>query len=263
MTKQILLSLAAVSLLFSSVSDAAAPTLIGKDLSGSHPNFAANMEMIWNYTSMELVHLPATSQPPVIAIEPFVRSKQSPEWTQWQNDWIIHNASVWLEWVPVSVPHDQVTESWIREHIDEIQLIDPAIAASFRGLHYMNSNRLQINPDSTFLKYYMEDPSGTGKHDFVGLGYYTSAHEMLHHSLSLKGIPETLHHCMFVMQIEENQTSLMEKVADHLIENGIAGMAVKLFGLNGEVGFNPCSHLSEKDRNQAEQLLRGLSGSSQ
>lgn len=215
----------------------------GVDLSYSHPNFREKLADIWYFTSRTMVGLDRHVEAPIIHLEPFDRKSQSAELTEFQNEWIIESADVWLEWTLVAdVDREDITREWVREHIESIYPFPPA----FRGFHYDGTNHIQVNPDTTFMPFYQNDHLGE-KRDLVGYGYYVSGHEMAHVALSQKGVPEKLHHCVFVTNVN-GQPSLMEQLAQFLIDRSYSLEMVKYYGLRPEIMLDPCSRLDAHDR---------------
>lgn len=217
----------------------------GADLSYSHPGYREKLQEIWNFVSNDLAR--GDGRPiaaPEVYLEPFDRSTQSPEFTEWQNNWIVKSADIWLEWTK-GVDPATATEDWIRANLASIYPFPPA----FRGFHYDRTNRIQVNPDSTFLAFYQNDQFAV-KRDVVGYGYYVSGHEMVHHALAERGVPEELHHCMYVTNVDGGK-SLMEKMVDHLVEKEIASHMVTYYGYNQEVTLAPCEGLKPNERQMA------------
>lgn len=210
----------------------------GADLSYSHPGYQEKINRIWNFTRNEIAHLNAEQSAitPVVVMEPFDRALQSPEHTAWQKEWIINNPSIWLEWAILKgIPVSQVTQDWIRQRIDTLF----PFPKGFRALHYDKTSVIQVDPDATFMAFYHNNEYGMKK-DLVGYGYYVTAHELTHLALARRGIPDRLHHCIYVTSVED-QPTLMERAIDFLMAGEIAHSAVRMYGYNNEVGLAPCT----------------------
>lgn len=229
--------------------------LTGSDLSSSHPQYAERMNQIWRFVAGDLAQIGDWNVPaPEVHVEPFARDQQSPEWTAWQNQWIVEHPDIWLEWTDVKgTPRAEITPAWIRAHLADLY----PFPLSFRGFHYDGSDKIQVNPVTTFLAFYQNDPYGVKK-DFVGYGYYVSGHELTHYALAQRGIPDRLHHCLYVLSVD-GHPSLMERLAAGLISRGFASGAARRVGLEQEIGLDPCSRLSAGDRADATKYAFQLS----
>lgn len=221
--------------------------LTGTDLSYSHPQYAQHMNEIWDFVAGHLAQIGDWDVvPPEVHVEPFSRDQQSADWTAWQNEWLVEHPDVWLDWTDVKgTPRADITAEWIRAHLKDLY----PFPTTFRGFHYDGSDKIQVNPLTTFLAFYQNDPYGVKK-DFVGYGYYVSGHELTHYALAQRGIPDRLHHCLYVLSID-GHPSLMERLANALVARGFASAMVKRSGLEQEVLLDPCSHLNASDRADA------------
>lgn len=155
---------------------------------------------------------------PVIYFSPFDPEQQDERWTEWQKDWSAEHKSVWADYRCEFLGQCDgvVSDEWIFENIAKAFPFPP----HFLAYHYDDTNRIQINPKRTFYAYMQNDQYGI-KRDFVGYGYYVTAHEMLHYTLEKKGIEPRLHHCLFVSPNRDNK-SLVDRVAQFLIDEGVS-----------------------------------------
>ena len=241
-----------LTLFTTSLCNAAPPDIQGADLSYTHPHYREKLAQIWNFIQSDLAQLGNKEiVPPVLHLEPFERAKQSSAFTAWQNDWMIHHASVWLEWTKIPNMNKQdISEDWIRAHIGTIYPFPPA----FRGFHYYGTNHLHVNPNTTYLAYLQSDPYGN-KTDYTGYGYYVSGHEMTHYALAQRGIPDKLHHCIFV----SGPSSLMLRLANFLEKKSlVAAPMLEFLGLQQEISMAPCAQLTAEERAEALRLAREL-----
>lgn len=94
----------------------------GTDLSWTHPEYRSVIRSLWTYVARDLAQVDLHQvEPPVLHLEPFDRAEQSATFTLWQNEWIINNISVWLEWTEIKgISKEKVTPEWVRERISEI-----------------------------------------------------------------------------------------------------------------------------------------------
>lgn len=226
-------------------------------LRGNVPNMEirglqAKLNRVWDHQSHN--YLPADllqqTPPPEIHFYQFDRAQESQEFVQWQREWVINNKQIWLDWTQLNgISPDQVTQEWIRANVDQIF----PFPKTFLAFHYDGTNKIQINPDRTFLAYYVNSPEGI-KTDYVGFGFYSAAHEMLHYILDTKKVPGRLHHCMFVSNRGE-QTPVMQELADYLVSESISSELVKRIGWESEQGLQPCSQLSAPDQAEAARYI--------
>lgn len=242
--------------LVGSLSWSKAPVISGDDLRYSHPGLQEKLNAIWNFSSGNLAQLDTEKlEAPQVHLEPFTRAQQSPQWTAWQNEWIVKNADVWLEWTQIpGHTRADITQDWVRAHLSEIY----PFPASFRGFHYEGSNHLQVNPETTYMAFYQTGPFGLPK-DMVGYGYYVTGHEMTHYALSQRGIPDTLHHCIYITEPSNGSPSLMQRMTDFLVDREISSFSVDRYGLQQEIVLNPCAMLSATDRAKALRYAEELS----
>lgn len=134
----------------------------------------------------------------------------------------------------------------------EFKEFDHPDEATFLEFHYAGTNRIQVSPSRTFLRYYQNDPYGM-KSETVGYGFYVTTHEMLHYVLESDGIPGRLHHCLFIS--EKNGHSLMSDLTQYLIDQKISAPLVRNVGFDFEKGLMPCEALSPEDRALVQQYL--------
>lgn len=228
----------------------------GKDLSWTHPDYRKIISNIWFYVARDLAKLPLNKVPaPKLQLEPFSRAEQSPEFTLWQNEWIINNISVWMEWTEiVGVPREKITKQWVRERINEIY----PFPVTFRGMHYDGTGVVQVNPDTTYLSMVTPDQNRTTWRDYVGYGYYVTGHEFMHYALSKKGVPDILHHCIYVISVD-GKPSLMERLNNRLINSGVAGALLPRYGVNQETQLTPCTQLNTQQVGDSARYAKELS----
>lgn len=231
------------------------PDVRGPDISWTHPGYKALIAKIWNFVSRDLAGIdPTEVLPPVLHLEPFERDRQSPAFTEWQSEWIINHAKVWLEWTEVKgVPISQITPDWVRTRIHEIY----PFPITFRGFHYDSTNVVQVNPETTFLATVTPDLHRTSFRDYVGYGYYVTGHEFAHYALGKRGIPDKLHHCIYLLSVN-GKPSLMRRLNDYLVQEGIGGALLSRYGLEQEMALNACQYLSPEDKMKAIQYAREI-----
>lgn len=231
------------------------PEIHGMDISWTHPGYKAVIAKIWGFVSQELARLDQSKiRPPALYLEPFVHTQQSEGFTRWQSEWIVNHASVWLEWTNIDdVPKEQITPEWIRERLDKIY----PFPATFRGFHYDGTNVIQVNPEVTFKSMVTPDQNHTSFRDYVGYGYYVTGHELAHYALAQRGIPDKLHHCIYLISVE-GKPSLMRRLNDFLISEKIAGIFLSRYGLDQELSFSPCANLTPDENRQAARAAQEL-----
>lgn len=234
----------------------AMPALADVTLVGDVPNYEirnlqSNLDRIWQHEKATYLYA-ANAQnlvPPEIGFFAFQREKEQTDWQSWQKDWIRENPSIWLDWTQISgLPAQALTKDWIDEHIDTIF----PFPVTFLAFHYDHTNRIQISPAQTFLRFYVNNPYGF-KEETVGYGFYVASHEMLHYVLENDGIPGRLHHCLFVS--EKNGHSLMGDIAHYLIQEKISSSMVEKVGLESEQGMMPCDQLTPDEQAQVRQIM--------
>lgn len=220
----------------------AGATVHGNAPLAQYPRLEAKIDETWQYQKGK--YLGGRSVPdPEIYFFSFVRAEESPEWVEWQNGWIGENPQIWLDWTKVSgksVPA-VVTKEWLAQHPDLFPF-----PKTFRAFHYDGTNRIQIDPQTTFLPFYVNDPYGV-KSDQIGFGFYTAAHELMHYTLERRGIPGRVHHCLFVAP-REGKLTLMQDAAQFLVDRKISNPYVRFMGADKEQDFGPCSALTPDEK---------------
>lgn len=175
---------------------------------------------IWEYVKV-LGHAPKDLPPPHIYLSSFSTEDQPKELTEWQ-------------------------ATWLKEH----PLVPHPFPKTFRGFHYDGTNKIQIDPQTTFFHYqfYSASPAGV-KTDWVGYGYYVAAHEMLHYVLETRGVPALLHHCVFILKFE-NKPSFMERISQYLIDKEYSSKLIVKIGVQQELILNPCGRSFNENSNE-------------
>jgi hypothetical protein len=202
------------------------------------------LERIWHYERQKYLRPGAADADPEIHFYPFAREKESPEWVAWQNSWIRENPSIWKEWVFIRGDQApaEITREWVDEHIASLFPF-PKI---FLAFHYDGTNKIQMDPERTFLAFYVNGPNGM-KADHAGMGYYSAAHELLHYTLERRGVlPTRIHHCLFIAERPGKRTPIQDAV-QFLIEQGIASDFAMAMGANREKDLDPCQALNAED----------------
>ena len=216
------------------------------------PNLQQKINQIWQHEAETYLLAPksfAAQQPPEINFYEFDRAKESTEWQAWQNQWILNNPSVWLDWTQINgIPQSQITPEWIAANVTKLF----PFPVTFLAFHYDGTNEIQVSPSRTFLRFYQNDGYGV-KQETTGYGYYTAAHEMMHYTLAQDGIPDRLHHCLFVS--EKNGHTLMGDMADYLISAKIVAPIIRNWGYEAERSMLPCDQLSADDLALVKQYL--------
>lgn len=231
------------------------PEIHGQDLTRDFPELGERASMVWDFVQ-QLVALQGLVEAPYIYIAPFELESQSKEWTKWQRSWIRNHPEIWVDYIKTQKEIDtpERLQQWARENGDDIFPF-PKV---FLAFHYDGTNRIQINPFRTFYAHYVNDPYGI-KRDFVGSGYYSTGHEMLHYALEVKGIlPTRLHHCIFVKELPNGKPALLDQLAEFLINTEISAPIIELMGPGGERKAAPCSRLSDSDLRLAEEAVNQL-----
>ncbi len=209
----------------------------------------------WHFIQT-LIQLPESIEAPLIYFSPFDRDIQEATWTEWQSEWIVKNPEIWNDWVKLKNSRGnkiEITDEWVKEN----QKILFPFPAQFLAFHYDRTTRIQINQQKTFLRFYQNDYQGIKK-DFVGYGFYVSAHEMLHYALEQIGIKETkLHHCMYVLELVDGKT-LIDHLADFLVAHQISSHVLHKYGVESEKSMNQCHRLNQEEQNRARELLNNL-----
>lgn len=127
-------------------------------------------------------------------------------------------------------------------------------------MHYDGTGRIQVNPDTTYKAMITPDQNRTTWRDYVGYGYYVTGHEFMHYALSKRGIPDKLHHCIYVIS-HEGKPSLMAQLNNQLIAAGIGGALLPRYGINQEIELNPCLQLTPEEARLAGNFAVELSKS--
>jgi hypothetical protein len=189
------------------------PTIIMRDLSeATHPGAQEKILKMWEFVR-ELAGAPADIEPPVVYLASFDPAKEDPELAAWRLSW--------------SAGYPEV---------------DLPFAAEVKGYHYMKTNVIQVNPLSTYMRFYRAASDGRKK-DLVGYGYYVTAHELLHYALEAAGVPGESHHCLILQPQGSDGKSHMERVIDFLAAEGIGSASLKFYGLREEQMKFPCQRM--------------------
>lgn len=218
---------------------------------GTFPNRQAVLADVWAHVQRD-AGASAGLEAPYLYFSKFDPEAQDPEWTLWQKRWVAGHPAIYEDWLcrgGDSAGDARWAEgrrlcgrraellAWVGAH-PELQQQYP-FPKSFRAFHYDGTNRIQIDPGSTFFAFYQNGPDGMPR-DFVGLGYYVTGHELTHYALESRGVPGERHHCLFVTA-DAAGGSPMERLADFLIARGYASYAVKRYGLGPEIALDPCA----------------------
>jgi hypothetical protein len=199
-------------------------SLVGTIPSREVPHLQENLNRIWEHESATYSKTATALPAPEIGFFAFQGAQENPGWQAWQKQF--------------------------DGHLDSIL----PFPSEFLAFHYDHTNRIQISPRITFLRYYLSDAYGI-MHETVGYGFYVAAHEMLHYVLENNGVPSRLHHCLFVT--EKNAHSLMSDMADYLVAQNISAPIIRKLGYDYEKGMGPCTELSDTERAQIQQILDG------
>jgi hypothetical protein len=160
---------------------------------------------------------------------------------------------IWADWTKIQGRKAPavITREWVQQHPDLFPF-----PKTFLAFHYDGTNRIQINPEPTFLHFFTNDPYGI-KRDQVGFGYYSAGHELMHYTMEQRGIPGRLHHCLFITP-RAGKSTLMEEVAQFLIDKNISSSFVMFMGAQKEKDFDPCGQLSAEEKAQVKNLAAEL-----
>lgn len=221
----------------------------------NYPNLNNELDSIWDFTSKDLAQMDPQRLPvPDIFIENFVIIQQSPENTKFQENWLLTHRQIWLDWAAAhGIPPERITDDWIRSNFRALYPFPP----DFRAYQYEDTNRIQISPDQTFLRFVQNDERGI-PHDLVGVGFYNLGHEMTHLALERRGVPKKLHHCVYVTNVDE-RPNLMERLVNYLVSKTISSPMISFYGYQQEVSVDPCTALTAEERAQATAYARELS----
>lgn len=238
-------ALLAVLLACAANARAAGPVLTG-DVPNS-PRLEARLSEVWEFVKV-LGGAPEDLPPPTVYFMAFDPAKQDPAWTKWQKDWAARDPQILVDWVcsyagrakhPEPVDKGLCADPakvrvWLAAHPEVND--DYPFPPAFRAFHYDGTDRIQVNPATTYTGVIMQAIPLEG----LGYGYYVTGHEMLHYVLDRKGVPGATHHCLFVTPRADGK-SYMERLADFLIEEkGYAHFMTRRLGLDAEISLNPC-----------------------
>jgi len=210
-----------------------------------YPAIQSKSDLIWAYLADRFVLADLTAAP-TVQFEPFDPAGQSPAWSAWQKDWIKTHPEIWHDWSAMQPARSgtNVSVEWIDSHIDSVF----PFPKHFLAFHYDGSNRIQIDPNRTFIESMQIFLDGE-RRGRSGQGFYSLGHEMLHYALELRGVePKRLHHCLMLYTLGDDDTpALMQEVADHLVEHQIIAPIARLRGLRTEHSLRPCARLSDDE----------------
>ncbi|MDX6769711.1 MAG: hypothetical protein SF051_09280 [Elusimicrobiota bacterium] len=226
------------------------PTLEGTFPEGAFRDREEHVAAIWEFVKA-LGGAPAGIRPPVIHFSVFDPAVQDPAWTAWQRSWSLGQTQIWTDYLCNAVgkkKFPQVEAERLCEtpgRIEAFLAAHPEVReeypypAQFRAFHYDGTNRIQINPETTYMAFYQNGPDGLPR-DYTGYGYYVTGHELLHYALEQRGVPPLTHHCLFVTKGPDG-TSYMEKLAAFIAQRGIGTeFALRRYGVAAEESFDPC-----------------------
>lgn len=209
----------------------------------SFPDLEKNAERIWDFVQIN-VNEQLSSIQPYIYVSDFDFKKESPEWVQWQKNWIKTNPEIWIDWQ--------------RQNPGKIRDEDTnPFPFNFFAFHYDGTHRIQIGFTSVFKRNWVMGPNGVYR-DYTGEQYYTLGHELHHIALEALGIPGVLHHCIFISPRGQDKDSLVLSLANYLVENKMSSSFIHSHGYKWEVQLDPCARLNASDRIKAESIARGL-----
>jgi hypothetical protein len=209
----------------------------------SYPDLESKVGRIWEFAQTN-VGVRGPLEPPIVYFCSFSPKAAAPEWQEWQRKWVSAHPEIWDDWrrnnPGSAIPADG---NPFPEH--------------FFAFHYDGTNRIQVNPHRTFLPFYVNAPDGT-KQDYTGAGYYSTGHELHHYALESLGVPGPLHHCLFIKDRPRGRKSMMEALADFLVEQNISASIIYHMGLNWERKLDPCARLSPEMLREVEAAAVGL-----
>lgn len=216
------------------------------------PGLQQKLDQIWEHERAR--YLVQSPVPPEIHFYEFDRQSEPVSFQEWQNKWLVDHIDPWHDWAVLNNMSLKVlTPDWIKNHVDSVF----PFKSDFRALHYEDTNQIQLSPKETFLLYYVVGPYGN-KEEHMGYGYYSSAHEMLHYVFAQRGIPEKLHHCLFVSPQPKVGKSPIQEAVDYLIEQNISSPMINRVSVIVEESFSPCDQLSDAERAQVASLAATL-----
>lgn len=226
----------------------ALPAVTGAPPDG-YANFEDNLAGIWVFVR-GLAGASPTLEPPRIHFAAFDPGKQDPEWSRWQADWTSKRDDIFGAWLcsgPGRKKYPEATPLCSKGEAALVAFVNahPQVRSEFpfppefRAFHYDGTGVIQVNQESTYLPHLQTGPDGR-RRDYVGYGYYVTGHEMMHYALESVGVPGPSHHCLFVTKRPETGTSYMEDLVTYLQDAGIAGFAVRRYGLQQEEMLDPC-----------------------
>lgn len=227
------------------------PVLEGSFPAGANfPGREEHIAAVWEFVQT-LGGPPLRLAPPVIHFSRFDPAAQDPAWTAWQRSWSAGQTQIWTDWLCGAAGRRRLPEAaaggacgspaaaaaYVAAH-PEVRAEYP-FPAQFRAFHYDGTNRIQIDPGTTFLAHYQNGPDGLPR-DFTGYGYYVAGHEMLHYALESRGVPGPEHHCLFVTKGADG-TSFMDRLAAFVASRGLGTeFALRRYGVSQEESLSPC-----------------------
>ncbi len=220
------------------------------------PTLDSDAQKVWNFWDQRL-SLPSGLTPPEIYFYSFQRHIQTNEFTQWQSHWLLGNTDIWSDWADLKNKNGQsmeITREWIVKNVSSIF----PFPKTFLAFHYDRTNRIQMNPERTMLSTYQNDPYGI-KRDFLGAGYYSMGHEMLHYALQEKvSIPTKLHHCLFVTPHPETGRMLIDDMAQFLVDEKLSATSMIKMGPSSETKMDPCKRMNSDEISLIQKTLKSL-----
>jgi hypothetical protein len=226
------------------------PVLEGRFPEANFPGREEHIAAIWDFVQ-GLGGPKLDLEPPVIHFSRFVLAEQDPAFTAWQRQWSRGNEQIWTDYL-CNAAGKKAHPEIVRERLcDSPEALRAWLAAhpevreeypyppQFRAFHYDGTNRIQVDPYTTYMAFYQNGPDGLPR-DYVGYGYYVTGHELLHYVLEQRGIPGPRHHCLFVTKQADGK-SYMEKLAEFIVARGVGtDFSMKRYGLSQEESLNPC-----------------------
>ncbi|MFA6030531.1 MAG: TraB/GumN family protein [Elusimicrobiota bacterium] len=168
---------------------------------------AAKVAEVWGIVK-ELVPVPEGTPPPSVRFESSDAQRMSLDWMLWVAEW--------------------------RKAHPEAPGPCPKTMLSY---YFEGTGVARVDP-VVFRKYYQTDPATGGKRDFVGFGYYSLGHALLHYALERRGESAARHHCLLS---GGGDASLSARLAARLAEGGTASAIFMLRdGVAPERADDPC-----------------------